>query len=134
MLINFINGQEIVNLQIRPGTPVVGIFPIASSGARLITAVLAEIHNGWLTGRLCLNLAKRNEMEKALPDRIHRITVAEPLSPSNLLNIFDTTPINLFGSKKRDWINPNRLSRGQIACGCDHDGDEYSRVSKNPHI
>ena len=55
--IRTINGLERLNREIRRRTRVVGIFPHKASALRLISAVLAEIHEEWLTGRQYLNLA-----------------------------------------------------------------------------
>ena len=55
--IRTINGLERLNREIRRRTRVVGIFPHEASALRLISAVLAEIHEEWLTGRQYLNLA-----------------------------------------------------------------------------
>lgn len=52
------NGLERLNREIRRRTRVVGIFPNEASALRLISAVLAEIHEEWLTGRQYLNLAE----------------------------------------------------------------------------
>jgi transposase-like protein len=54
--IRTINGLERVNKEIRRRTRVVGIFPNEDSVLRLTSAVLAEIHEEWLTGRQYLNL------------------------------------------------------------------------------
>ena len=59
--IRTINGVENLNKQIRRRTRVVGIFPHTDSALRLISAVLAEIHDEWLTGRCYLNLESRPE-------------------------------------------------------------------------
>ena len=53
--IRTINGLERLNREIRRRTRVVGIFPHEASALRLISAVLAEIHEEWLTGRQYLN-------------------------------------------------------------------------------
>ncbi len=55
--IRTVNGLEPVNKEIRRRTRVVGIFPNEESVLRLTSAVLAEIHEEWLTGRQYLNLA-----------------------------------------------------------------------------
>ncbi len=57
------NGLENLNKQIRRRTRVVGIFPHIESALRLISAVLVEIHDDWLTGRCYLNLASCPEKE-----------------------------------------------------------------------
>ena len=47
---------------------VVGIFPHEASALRLIPAVLAEIHEEWLTGRQYLNLAGwKKQVEQSFP-------------------------------------------------------------------
>ena len=61
--IRTINGVENLNKQIRRRTRVVGIFPHEASALRLISAVMAEIHDEWLTGRCYLNLESRQEKE-----------------------------------------------------------------------
>ena len=53
------NGLENLNRQIRRRTRVVGIFPNTESALRLITAVVEEIHEDWLT--LLGECVKRSE-------------------------------------------------------------------------
>ena len=53
-----INGLENLNKQIRRRTRVVGIFPNEASALRLITAVLSEIHDDWITGRSYVNWSR----------------------------------------------------------------------------
>ena len=50
------NGLENLNRQIRRCTRVVGIFPSPESALRLITAVVEEIHEDWLTGKQYISL------------------------------------------------------------------------------
>lgn len=50
-----VNPLERVNKEIRRRTRVVGIFPNQESCLRLITAVLQEIHEGWIVGREYIN-------------------------------------------------------------------------------
>ena len=64
-----------------PGDPetnrVVGIFPNEASAMRLISAVIAEIHEEWLTGRQYLNLAGwKKQVEKSFSKGNYRKTVA----------------------------------------------------------
>ncbi len=61
--IRTVNGVENLNKQIRRRTRVVGIFPHSDSALRLISAVMAEIHDEWLTGRCYLNLESREQKE-----------------------------------------------------------------------
>ncbi len=66
--IRTINGLERLNREIRRRTRVVGIFPNEASALRLISAVLAEIHEEWLTGRQYLNLAGwKKQLEESFP-------------------------------------------------------------------
>lgn len=66
--IRTINGLERLNREIRRRTRVVGIFPNEGSVLRLISAVLAEVHEEWLTGRQYLNLAGwKKQVEKSFP-------------------------------------------------------------------
>ncbi len=71
-----INGLENLNKQIRRRTRVVGIFPNPASALRLISAVLSEIHEEWLTGRQYLNLAHWKETEDRAQDRNYRRKLA----------------------------------------------------------
>jgi transposase-like protein len=74
--IRTINGLERVNKVIRRRTRVVGIFPNQDSVLRLTSAVLAEIHEEWLTGRQYLNLAAWSTAEKPASQTIYRKSVA----------------------------------------------------------
>ena len=66
--IRTINGLERLHREIRRRTRVVGIFPHEASALRLISAVLAEIHEEWLTGRQYLNLAGwKKQVEQSFP-------------------------------------------------------------------
>ena len=65
--IRTINGVENLNKQIWRRTHVVGIFPHSDLAFRLISAVLAEVHDKWLTGRCYLNLESRPEEEDPVP-------------------------------------------------------------------
>jgi transposase-like protein len=74
--IRTINGLERVNKEIRRRTRVVGIFPNEDSVLRLTSAVLAEIHEEWLTGRQYLNLADWSTTEKPASQANYRKSVA----------------------------------------------------------
>jgi len=74
--IRTINVLERVNKEIRRRTRVVGIFPNEDSVLRLTSAVLAEIHEEWLTGRQYLNLADWTTMEKPDSQANYRKSVA----------------------------------------------------------
>ena len=64
--IRTINGLERLNREIQRRTRVVGIFPYEASAMRLISAVLAKIHEEWLTGRQYLNLARLEKTSGAI--------------------------------------------------------------------
>ena len=74
--IRTVNTLERVNKEIRRRTRVVGIFPNEASVLRLTSAVLAEIHDEWLTGRQYLNLADWSIMEKPASQVNYRKSVA----------------------------------------------------------
>ena len=74
--IRTINVLERVNKEIRRRTRVVGIFPNEDSVLRLTSAVLAEIHEEWLTGRQYLNLADWSTTEKPASQANYRKSVA----------------------------------------------------------
>lgn len=74
--IRTVNGLERLNKEIRRRTRVVGIFPNRESAIRLITAVLAEIHEEWIMGRQYLNWAHHNQQENPVSNRNYRKTVA----------------------------------------------------------
>ena len=74
--IRTINGLERVNKEIRRRTRVVGIFPNEDSVLRLTSAVLAEIHEEWLTGRQYLNLADWTTTENPASQANYRKLVA----------------------------------------------------------
>lgn len=74
--IRTINVLERVNKEIRRRTRVVGIFHNEDSVLRLTSAVLAEIHEEWLTGRQYLNLADWTTMEKPVSQANYRKSVA----------------------------------------------------------
>ena len=74
--IRTVNGLERVNKEIRRRTRVVGIFPNEDSVLRLTSAVLAEIHEEWLTGRQYLNLADWSTTEKPGSQTNYRKSVA----------------------------------------------------------
>lgn len=58
--IRTVNPLERVNKEIRRRTRVVGIFPNRESCLRLVTAVLQELHESWITGKIYLNLTDEN--------------------------------------------------------------------------
>lgn len=60
------NGMERLNREIKRRTRVAVLFPNPASALRLVTGVVIEIHEGWITGRPYLNmdpLAKDSEKE-----------------------------------------------------------------------
>ncbi len=74
--IRTVNAVERVNQEIRRRTRVVGIFPNEASVLRLTSAVLAEIHEEWLTGRQYLNPADWSAKEKTASQTNYRKSVA----------------------------------------------------------
>lgn len=54
------NGIERVNREIKRRTRVAVLFPNAESALRLITGVLIEIHEDWITGRQYLDMTELN--------------------------------------------------------------------------
>ena len=74
--IRTVNGLERVNKEIRRRTRVVGIFPNEASVLRLTSAVLAEIHEEWITGQQYLNLNDWSTTEKPDPQTNYRKSVA----------------------------------------------------------
>jgi len=72
-----VNAVENLNKQIRRRTRVAGIFPNKESALRLITAVLQEIHEEWITGKQYLNLsswrASGSEKEVACPQYLEAV-------------------------------------------------------------
>lgn len=74
--IRTVNGLENLNAQIRKRTRVVGVFPNVASVLRLVSAVLSEFHEEWLTGRQYLNLADWKVVENPAPKKNYRKSVA----------------------------------------------------------
>ena len=52
------NGVERVNKEVKRRTRVAGLFPNKESALRLVTGVLIEIHEGWLTGVQYLDMTE----------------------------------------------------------------------------
>ena len=51
------NGLERINRELKRRTRVVSIFPNAESCLRLVSALLAEVDEDWMTGKMYINLA-----------------------------------------------------------------------------
>lgn len=64
------NGIERVNREIKRRTRVAVLFPNEDSALRLVTAVLMEIHEEWVTSRQYLNMDELEEL--AVEGRIAR--------------------------------------------------------------
>lgn len=58
------NGLERVNREIKRRTRVAVLFPNAASALRLVTGVLLEIHEEWITGKVYLDMGTSIENEK----------------------------------------------------------------------
>ena len=58
------NGIERVNREIKRRTRVAVMFPNNDSALRLVTAVLMEIHEDWITGRLYLDISELDTLEE----------------------------------------------------------------------
>lgn len=63
------NGIERVNREVKRRTRVAVLFPNDASALRLVTAVLMEIHEEWVTGRLYLNMEEFEPEESQLMKR-----------------------------------------------------------------
>ena len=55
------NGLERVNREIKRRTRVAVLFPSAESALRLVTGILVEIHEDWMTGKVYLDMSKLKE-------------------------------------------------------------------------
>ena len=73
-----VNSMEVLNREIKRRTNVARIFPNVDSLLRLATAVLVEIHEGWIESRMpYLNMQKRSQQKpKTMNKRIYRRKVA----------------------------------------------------------
>lgn len=55
------NGVERINREIKRRTRVAVLFPNGESALRLVTAVLMEIHEEWITGKMYLDISREDE-------------------------------------------------------------------------
>ena len=62
--IRTINSVERVNREVRRRTRVATLFPNADSALRLVTGVLIEIHEEWITGKTYLDMSIEEELSK----------------------------------------------------------------------
>ena len=58
------NGLERVNREIKRRTRVAVLFPNSESALRLVTGVLTEIHEEWITGKIYLDMNKLYEADR----------------------------------------------------------------------
>ena len=108
--IRTINGLERLHREIRRRTRVVGIFPHEASALRLISAVLAEIHEEWLTGRQYLNLAGwKKQVEQSFPTGPQG-----KLQKNSCLTLRQRGDLTIWVSEEAQsvWSAPRRTSRG----------------------
>mgnify|MGYP003794087851 FL=1 len=73
-----VNSMEVLNREIKRRTNVARIFPNTASLLRLATAVLVEIHEGWIESKMpYLNMQKRSQQEPETRNKqIYRKKVA----------------------------------------------------------
>jgi putative transposase len=64
------NGIERVNREVKRRTRVAVLFPNDASALRLVTAVLMEIHEEWITGRQYLDMEELDSSSTAQPKRL----------------------------------------------------------------
>lgn len=57
------NGLERINREVKRRTRVATLFPNGESALRLVTGVIIEIHEEWVTGRAYLDMSKVEEKE-----------------------------------------------------------------------
>ena len=67
------NGLERVNREIKRRTRVAVLFPNAESALRLVTGVLMEIHEEWITGNLWLNMDIEKEQKARFIEKEHAV-------------------------------------------------------------
>ncbi len=58
------NGLERVNREVKRRTRVAVLFPNAPSALRLVTAVLMEVHEEWVTGKMYLDMTIEDEIKR----------------------------------------------------------------------
>jgi transposase-like protein len=64
------NGAERVNREVRRRTRVAVLFPNEASALRLVTAVLIEIHEEWITGKIYLDMTRGDDDKLAEIDEL----------------------------------------------------------------
>jgi transposase-like protein len=64
------NGMERVNREVKRRTRVAVLFPNGASSIRLVTAVLMEIHEEWVTGKVYLDMAVETDDYKGAVDMV----------------------------------------------------------------
>lgn len=70
------NLQERINRELKRRTRVATLFPHKESCLRLVTAVLAEIHDEWVTGKIYLNMDELKKPKKNSENSNYRKKVA----------------------------------------------------------
>jgi len=72
------NSMERLNKEVKRRTRVATLFPNEASCLRLVSAILCEIHEEWITGKLYLNMELLNR--KREENRIYRKMLLSPMS------------------------------------------------------
>jgi len=70
------NGMERVNREVKRRTRVAVLFPNKESALRLVTGVLVEIHEEWVTGKLYLDMDEFNVCEEFVNEQLKRMAQA----------------------------------------------------------
>ena len=70
------NGMERVNREVKRRTRVAVLFPSKESALRLVTGILVEIHEEWITGKLYLDMEEFKECEELVNEKLNKMAQA----------------------------------------------------------